>query len=965
MAPEGTMNRREFLARATAAGAATGLQLTWARRAAAASVEELKQAFAARDLRVLLETGFEEGQPLPEMPHHQLVTGAAHGGRRCVVGEVGEPNRARFLEIPFDSRKGRMLHLSFWIRGERGTGCAVWARAGKRRTRIGGLRPLGNRWRHVMCSYRVAAPAKGVLQIVAPTSYGESRPGRAWIDDVTVLETPWEDDWPACVQDFPALTCDAGGTFWLASLERPKVGPSVRVDRLEGTERRCVCTLAPKGRTGLAAPAVAPRRAGCVVAFPVEQDDRWRVAVAFVDAAPGRRAAGATPPELRYLDAGGSSNINPAVAVVGDRACVLWESNAGDARGIYAAWVARDGATEPRRLSSAEHNSYNPAVVARADGSLFAAWDSLRAASADLYAAEHRGGRWRAERRLTRGARIERHPSLAAWRDQLWMAWQAQSYPKMKLNFLSEQRVVVARIDGGTLRAPLGLFERVSPPRSFLMRPRIAFDAQGRLWLSARRSIGQQEGWQPLAWCYSGRRWNGPRMLMYEQGRWRPAAMAFAPAGAPGAEQGAGLAACQYDDLPRTWEQRGVHPDWPSGLKLRPLGGADAPAPAPPATEPLEMPPTEFSLAAKLDLVAADLPRQRVRHGGGELTLFWGDLHDHTDLSVCQRRGNPPGHDLLANLRDIDRLDFCAMTDHGYNFDPPQWAFNGEQTRANHDPGRFVVFLGEEWTSSANPPAGGGRPRPEAPRRYGHHNVVFLDPHHGRFYDAFDGDISPGDLWKRLEGVEFLCIPHQLADWKGKGSGNPPTDWSFHDERLQPVAEIFQARQSYEHLGCPRQAPQGAPFRRFYLQDAWARGIVIGVIASPDHGGGNAKVGVWAPELTRRAIFDAIRARHTFGTSGAKMALLVRCGEAIMGDKLPRPRGALRFAVRAVAKRDIRELVIFRNNQVVHRAAPGRKQFELTWTDEQPPADKLLWYYARIHAADDELAWSSPIWFTA
>ena len=179
------------------------------------------------------------------------------------------------------------------------------------------------------------------------------------------------------------------------------------------------------------------------------------------------------------------------------------------------------------------------------------------------------------------------------------------------------------------------------------------------------------------------------------------------------------------------------------------------------------------------------------------------------------------------------------------------------------------------------------------------------------------------------------------------------------------MAEIFQARQSYEHLGCPRQAPQGAPFAGHYLQDAWARGIIIGVIASPDHGGGNGKVGVWAEKLTREAVFHAIRRRHCYGTSGAKMALLFRAGDAIMGDKLPRPTGALRFEVRARALRDVEELVIFRNNEPVHRLRPGRKQLDVTWIDPAPPRAKLLWYYARIHAADDELAWSSPIWFTA
>jgi hypothetical protein len=37
---------------------------------------------------------------------------------------------------------------------------------------------------------------------------------------------------------------------------------------------------------------------------------------------------------------------------------------------------------------------------------------------------------------------------------------------------------------------------------------------------------------------------------------------------------------------------------------------------------------------------------------------------------------------------------------------------------------------------------------------------------------------------------------------------------------------------------------------------------------------------------------------------------------------------------------------------------------DATWTDPQPSAGKHLWYYARIQTSDDELAWTSPIWFS-
>ena len=932
------MKRRDFLASLMAAGVAGGLH-----GQALAALGGYGEYLSA-DKRIIFESSFEPGQPLLKAAQHTLAEGVARTGKRSMVDRVEELNRACFLEVPFSSKEGHILHVSFWVRSDKGSACAVFARVGKKRTALGPRveRAPNRTWKRVEARYEVQQDTKGVIQIVAPSSFNAPT-GKAWIDDVLVYETVDETKWPDHVQDFPALACDGKGNVWLAAVERPETGPFVGLYAIEGSHRKPICTFKPEGATGIGAPVIAGLDKGCVVVFAVEQNDRWRIACGFAGASQGADNV------FGYFDCGGSANISPAIAAVGTGAYCVWESNAGRKRRIYGCKLDRNRVGEIAPISSPDANSYNPSIVALEDGSLFVAWDSVHGDSADIYGAFRRDGRWGQEKRITNDARIERHPSLAVWKDQIWMAWQAQSYPAMKINNLDEQRIVVARIDGKTLRAPYGLFDEISSGSRLLVRPKIAFDGEGRLLLTARQSISRNDGWRPTVWRYSGRQWQGPWIPMSRKGRRRPVSLAT--------RGSQGVVCSQYDDVPGAWAERGIHPDWKWGLSVKDIDAKGDVAPL--DTQPLTMPATGFSLAEKMDICSADLPQERRPHKSGQLTLYWGDFHDHTDISVCARDKNPPGHDLFANERDIEKLDFCALTDHGYNFDRAQWAYNAEQTRNNHDPGRFVTFLGEEWTSSKNPPAPGGKMN-----RYGHRNLVFKDPYHRRFYDSFDGDISPAELWKELEGHEFICIPHQLADWKGKGGGNPPTDWSFVDEKLQPVAEIFQARQSYEYLGCPRQAPQGAPFKGNYLQDAWAKGIVIGVIASPDHGGGNGKVGVWAKELTRDGIFEAVRARHTFGTSGAKMALFFKGGDAMMGDKVRRPNGPIEFEIDALAMRAIREVVIFRNNEIVFRDEPGDKKAELRWTDEKPLDVDLAWYYARIHAEDDELAWSSPIWFT-
>jgi hypothetical protein len=59
----------------------------------------------------------------------------------------------------------------------------------------------------------------------------------------------------------------------------------------------------------------------------------------------------------------------------------------------------------------------------------------------------------------------------------------------------------------------------------------------------------------------------------------------------------------------------------------------------------------------------------------------------------------------------------------------------------------------------------------------------------------------------------------------------------------------------------------------------------------------------------------------------------------------------------------IEKVVIFRNNEVVHEIAGQGNSLELSWTDTNPPAEERLWYYVRVERVDQELAWSSPIWF--
>jgi hypothetical protein len=208
--------------------------------------------------------------------------------------------------------------------------------------------------------------------------------------------------------------------------------------------------------------------------------------------------------------------------------------------------------------------------------------------------------------------------------------------------------------------------------------------------------------------------------------------------------------------------------------------------------------------------------------------------------------------------------------------------------------------------------------------------------------------------------ANFVHIPHQLAD-----NGNVPTDWNFTDETAQPVAEIFQGRGSYEYRGTPRQAANTVPSGSYFLQDAWARGIVIGVIASPDHTGGYGKACVYARELSREAILDAIRARHCYGTTAAKIFLDVRVDGHLMGEKIAQPAGkSVQVAIRVQCPADIDRVEVCRSNRFIYVKNPQGKSCDLKFVDLEP-LPGFCYYYVRVIQKDGEIAWSSPVWFAA
>ena len=344
------------------------------------------------------------------------------------------------------------------------------------------------------------------------------------------------------------------GGVWLAMLVYAEKKHFVRVVRLFGNNAQEAIELDVPGATGMGPPAVCATTDGCVVAVPVEQDDRWRIACFFLD------ETGLCDGSPVFLDAGGSVNCTPALAAVGSDIHVVWQANAGQKRAIYSAVVSSSQCGEIVCLSAGEWNSQNPAIVDLGDGNGFAAWDSTRGDSVDIFGARLHVGVWGSEERLTSDARIERHPCLASHEGVVWMAWQAQAYEGRKLNHVTEQRIVLGRLDAAGVAMTPGWFDEISPAEALLVRPMVAFDDEGRLWLSYRRSEGSTRGWRPELRVHDGQGWSDGKRATWNEGRWKPVQMT--PLG------DRVLCAYQCDDLQIQWWEMGIWPDRHSWIEL-------------------------------------------------------------------------------------------------------------------------------------------------------------------------------------------------------------------------------------------------------------------------------------------------------------------------------------------------------------------------------------------------------------
>ena len=272
--------------------------------------------------------------------------------------------------------------------------------------------------------------------------------------------------------------------------------------------------------------------------------------------------------------------------------------------------------------------------------------------------------------------------------------------------------------------------------------------------------------------------------------------------------------------------------------------------------------------------------------------VYWGETHVHSGFA----EGVGSAERLMTWARADARLDFVAHSEHDIWMDDLEWQMLAANVRRFSKEGEFVAFLGYEWTVQNT--------------QGGHHNVLLRTPDNRRRIPAQEY----GTLSRLFQG---LRTHHDPADVVVIPHAHQAGDYRVSDPQLAPVVEIMSQHGTFEW------------FARNYLR----QGHQVGFVAASDNhlsqpgysapqGGSLSQRGglaaVRAQSRTRNALFDALRDRAAYATTGERMILDFTVNDAPMGTRAAFAEER-RLAGRVIGTAPIDHIVVVRNGEEIWR----------------------------------------------
>jgi hypothetical protein len=304
---------------------------------------------------------------------------------------------------------------------------------------------------------------------------------------------------------------------------------------------------------------------------------------------------------------------------------------------------------------------------------------------------------------------------------------------------------------------------------------------------------------------------------------------------------------------------------------------------------------------------------------------LYGDIHNHCNISY--------GHGRLQDAlnRAKQQLDFVSITGHAHWPDMPvdepsvahivdfhvkgfaklkkNWLPHYQNLQAINDEGSFCVFPGYEIHSGA----------------HGDYTIVYetLDPQE---FHVADDPKSLLDVLKENATGDFLAFPHHI----GYRHGARGINWQSFEPALSPFVEMFSMH------GCAENSQTDRPYLHSMgptngastMQQGLDGDKIFGIVGNSDHHSaypgsyGHGRCCVYAPSVTRDAIWSGLKARHTNALTGDRIHLLGAIDVYINGDVLL-PKSQATLSIEAVAGGTIDYIDVVRNGALYERISPA------------------------------------------
>ncbi len=341
----------------------------------------------------------------------------------------------------------------------------------------------------------------------------------------------------------------------------------------------------------------------------------------------------------------------------------------------------------------------------------------------------------------------------------------------------------------------------------------------------------------------------------------------------------------------------------------------------------------------------------------GGYRVYFGDLHAH--CRPCDGFGSM--QEAYDHAYEISELDFASISHQqnssNFPFSQKHWQEYLEINERFNEKDAFATLpICENYSS------------------YGHRHSLFgslndacqfpVGPKH--WGDPYDSSNHPDRLWATLADLDALTFPHHMKFIHG-------TDFSIAPNEMEPVMEVC-SRWGISEYGGEHSA-------QYALSQGRRMGLIggtdnhLGQPGSGTHGynEGRGWTAVLAKSLHREAIYDAIRRRRCYATTGSKILIFFSLGENLMGEEAHGWTGDRDFRIVAAGTAPIEKVEVVRNGDVVFEQRPDAYVVDTSFCDQatlsdliRPAAfetlDQFCYYYLRITQQDRNQAWSSPIW---